>query len=120
MPLESNDLKYQKVKEEPKREIVDSPEMLTVKLRYKQPDGDVSTELAKPMTDGNRSWEEASEDFRFSSGVALWGMILRNSKYAGNGTPELVSQLALSGQGDDVKGERTEMIDLVRRWSSRR
>ena len=118
--LVANDLKYQKVKEEPKREIVDSPEMLTVKLRYKQPDGDVSTELAKPMTDGNRSWEEASEDFRFSSGVALWGMILRNSKYAGNGTPELVSQLALSGQGDDVKGERTEMIDLVRRWSSRR
>ncbi|MDG2322245.1 MAG: von Willebrand factor type A domain-containing protein [Akkermansiaceae bacterium] len=116
----ANDLKYQKVKEELKLDVVDSPEMLTVKLRYKQPDGDVSTELARPLTDTGNPWEKSSEDFKFSSGVALWGMLLRNSPYAGSGTPELVSELASSGQGDDVNGDRVELMDLVRRWSSRR
>ena len=116
----ANELKYQKVKEELKLDVVDSPEMLTVKLRYKQPDGDVSTELARPLTDTGNPWEKSSEDFKFSSGVALWGMLLRNSPYAGSGTPELVSELASSGQGDDVNGDRVELMDLVRRWSSRR
>jgi Ca-activated chloride channel family protein len=116
----ANELKYQKAKEEPKLDVVDSPEMLTVKLRYKQPDGDVSTELARPLTDTGNPWEKSSEDFKFSSGVALWGMLLRNSPYAGSGTPELVSELASSGQGDDVNGDRVELMDLVRRWSSRR
>ncbi|MDG1071634.1 MAG: von Willebrand factor type A domain-containing protein [Akkermansiaceae bacterium] len=116
----ANDLKYQKVKEELKLDVVDSPEMLTVKLRYKQPDGDVSTELARPLTDTGNPWEKSSEDFKFSSGVALWGMLLRNSPYAGSGTPELVSELSSSGQGDDVNGDRVELMDLVRRWSSRR
>ena len=116
----ASELKYQKVKEEPKLDIVDSPEMLTVKLRYKQPDGDVSTELARPLTDSGNPWEKSSEDFKFSSGVALWGMLLRDSPYAGSGTPELVSELASSGQGDDVNGDRVELMDLVRRWSSLR
>ena len=116
----ANELKYQKVKEELKLDVVDSPEMLTVKLRYKQPDGDVSTELARPLTDTGNPWEKSSEDFKFSSGVALWGMLLRNSPYAGSGTPELVSELSSSGQGDDVNGDRVELMDLVRRWSSRR
>lgn len=116
----ANELKYQKVKEEPRLDVVDSPEMLTVKLRYKQPDGDVSTELARPLTDSGNRWEKSSEDFKFSSGVALWGMLLRNSPYAGSGTPELVSELASSGQGDDVNGDRVELMDLVRRWSSLR
>ena len=111
--------KYEKVKEVANTELIDSPELLTVKLRYKQPDGEVSTELAHPLTDEGNVWEMASEDFRFSSGVALWGMLLRNSSYSGGGTPELVSELALGGQGDDVTGDRAEMLDLLRRWSSR-
>jgi len=116
----ANDLKYQKVKEEPKLDVIDSPEMLTVKLRYKQAEGKVSTEIARALTDEGKVWEAASEDFRFSSGVALWGMLLRNSSYSGGGTPELVSELALGGQGEDLNGDRAEMLDLVRRWSSRR
>ena len=54
------DLKYQKVKpEEVKREVVDSPEMLTVKLRYKQPDGETSTELSEVLIDEGQAWERA-------------------------------------------------------------
>jgi len=111
-------LKYQKNEEvEPSRKIVDSPELLTLKLRYKQADGDTSTELAEALTDGNGSWKEASDDFRFASAVALWGMLLRNSEHSGEGNLDLVELLALEGRGDDSKGERAGFADLVRKWS---
>ena len=115
-------LKYQQQEAPvvPKVKLTDSPELLTVKLRYKQPDGQVSTEISQPLTDQNGKWQEASEDFRFASSVSLWGMLLRDSKHAGSGTPELVTQLALSGKGDDVKGERVEFLDILRRWSTQR
>ncbi len=115
------DLKYQKTEEvEPNRKIVDSPELLNVKLRYKQPDGDTSTELSEALTDENKSFDQASDDFRFTSSVALWGMLLRSSEHRGEGDVDLVNQLALSGKGDDPKGERTEFLDLVRKWSSQK
>ena len=115
-------LKYQQQEAPvvPKVKLTDSPELLTVKLRYKQPDGQVSTEISQPLTDQNGKWQEASEDFRFASSVSLWGMLLRDSKHAGSGTPELVTQLALSGKGDDEKGERAEFLDILRRWSTKR
>ncbi|MDA7518586.1 VWA domain-containing protein [Akkermansiaceae bacterium] len=115
-------LKYQQEEKPvvPKVKIVDSPELLTVKLRYKQPDGQVSTELSQPLTDKNGKWQQASEDFRFASAVSLWGMLLRDSKHAGSGNSELVTTLALSGKGDDEKGERAEFIDLLRRGSTQR
>jgi Ca-activated chloride channel family protein len=114
-------LKYQKNEEpDPARKIVDSPELLTLKLRYKQPNGDTSTELSEALIDGKNSWREASDDFRFSSAVALWGMLLRNSEHAGEGNLELVEMLALEGRGDDLKGERTGFADLVGKWSLRR
>ncbi len=115
-------LKYQKQEEAivPKAKLIDSPELLTVKLRYKQPDGDVSTEMSEALIDENSQWQQASEDFRFASAVSLWGMLLRSSEHVGSGNPELVTQLALSGRGDDEKGERAEFLDLLRRWSTRR
>lgn len=120
-PRIPGDLKYQKTEEiDPARKIVDSPEMLTVKLRYKQPDGDVSTELSEALTDQNKSWNQSSDNFRFASSVALWGMLLRGGEYAGQGDADLVNHLAISGKGDDPKGERTEFLDLVRKWSARR
>jgi len=115
-------LKYQQEEKPvaPKVKLIESPELLTVKLRYKQPDGQVSTELSQALTDESGKWQQASEDFRFASAVGLWGMLLRDSEHAGSGNPALVTTLALSGKGDDEKGERAEFLDLLRRWSSSR
>ncbi|YCM46261.1 VWA domain-containing protein [Verrucomicrobiaceae bacterium 227] len=115
------DLKYQKSEApESTRKIVESPELLTVKLRYKQPDGDTSTELSQTLTDENRNWPQASDDFRFASSVALWGMLLRNSEHAGEGSPEMVTELALGARGNDPKGERAGHLDLLRNWTNKR
>lgn len=114
-------LKYQKSEPaEAVREIVKSPELLTVKLRYKQPDGETSTEVSQALTDANGGWQKASDDFRFASSVALWGMLLRNSVHAGEGSPEMVSELASGAQGTNPKGERAGHLDLLRTWTTGR
>lgn len=69
-----------------------SDELLVVRLRYKRPDEDTATELAFPLTDGGES--TASEDFRFASAVAAFGMLLRDSEYKGEASYEMVLELA--------------------------
>lgn len=114
-------LKYQKNKAQPKpvdREVVDSPEMLTVKLAYKQPDATKETESTyfnTAVIDQDKTWQNASADFKFASGVSLFGMLQRRSEHAGQGTYQLVRQLAEAGRGEDAKGLRTEFSDLVRK-----
>jgi Ca-activated chloride channel family protein len=117
-----DDLKYQKKAKpaEPsaKRELVDSPEMLTVKLAYKQPEATKETESTyfnTPVVDSGKNWQSASEGFKFASGVALFGMLQRQSPHAGLGDYKLVKKLAESGRGNDPKGLRTEFSDLVRK-----
>ncbi len=117
-----DDLEFQRFKKPASRptgrEVVASPHSLVVKLAYKLPDATKETESSyfrKRVTDSGQSWQEASEDFKFASGVGLFGMLLRGSDYAGQGTYQLVSQLAEQGRGSDPKGHRTEFSDLVRR-----
>jgi Ca-activated chloride channel family protein len=118
---EVDELKYQKSKPQPKpvgRKVVDSPEMMTVKLAYKQPEATKETEstyFSKAVVDGKKTWQQASEDFKFSSGVALFGMLQRQSEYAGQGNYALVRKLAEHGRGEDEKGHRTEFSDIVRK-----
>lgn len=117
-----DDLKYQKRKKtEPNpadREMVDSPEMLTVKLAYKGPEATKETEstyFETAATDDGKDWKDASDDFKFASGVALFGMLQRGSEHAGQGGYRLVKDLAERGRGKDEKGRRTEFSDLVRK-----
>ncbi|MFK7910916.1 MAG: von Willebrand factor type A domain-containing protein [Akkermansiaceae bacterium] len=118
---EVDGLKYQKNKPQPKpadREVVDSPEMMTVKLAYKQPEATKQTESTyfnTAVVDGDKTWQKASDDFKFSSGVALFGMLQRQSEYAGQGDYDLVRKLAEQGRGKDEKGHRTEFSDIVRK-----
>ncbi len=114
-------LKYQKNKPKPKptkRELVESAEMMTVKLAYKQPDATKETESTyfnTAVTDPGKNWKSASADFKFASGVALFGMLQRNSSEVGQGDRALVKKLAEEGRGKDPKGHRTEFSDLVRK-----
>lgn len=91
-----------------------SGEMLTVKVRYKAPDGDVSTLVEFPTRDEGRTWEQASGDFRFAASVAALGMILRDSPHKGSATLADVQAWAESGLGEDRFGYRKAFIDLAR------
>jgi len=91
-----------------------SGEMLTVKVRYKKPDGDVSTPVEFPTRDEGKTWEQASHDFRFAASVAALGMILRDSPHKGSTTLADVRAWAEAGLGDDVQGYRKAFIDIAR------
>jgi Ca-activated chloride channel family protein len=92
-----------------------SNELLTVKLRYKEPDGSVSKLLEFPVTDGGAPYGRASEDFKFSASVAAFGMILRDSPHKGTATFDGVIELAEEGVGPDAGGYRAEFITLAQK-----
>jgi len=95
------------------RKAAGSLEMLTLKLRYKEPDGDTSKLIEQPVTDSFAEYSQASEDFKFAASVAAFGMILRGSAHKGNATLEMVLELAAEGKGTDAKGYRAEFLELV-------
>jgi Ca-activated chloride channel family protein len=92
-----------------------SRELLTVKLRWKQPDGDASTLLEVPLAERGAGFDAASADLRFAAAVAAFGMILRDSQHKGTASLPLVAELAGSALGRDEGGYRAEFLDLVRR-----
>ncbi len=93
-------------------------EVLTVRLRYKQPDGDTSQELRVPLEHSDKSFAEASPDFQFATAVAQFGMLLRDSKYKGNSTFEAVREIARANLDWDPHGYREEFVKLVERAMS--
>ncbi len=94
------------------------PELLTVDLRYKAPDGDVSKLLSFPAIDQGRDFAAASTDFKFASGVAGFGMLLRTSPYSGSLTWPGLLELAGGAVGPDPGGYRKEFLELVRKAQS--
>ncbi len=88
-----------------------SPELMTVKFRYKAPDGDQSRLLSQVLTQGAPMAD--SDNFRFSAAVAGFGMLLRNSAHKGTTTYPLVLDLARAGKGEDAQGYRAEFIRMV-------
>jgi Ca-activated chloride channel family protein len=92
-----------------------SNEMLTVKLRHKQPDGDKSELVERAVVDSGEKFEKASADFKFAAAVAEFGMLLRDSEHKGNGTLGAVLEWALEGKGADAAGYRAGFIELVRK-----
>ena len=91
------------------------PELLNVDLRYKAPDGDVSKLLSFPAIDDGRDFAAASPDFKFASGVAGFGMLLRASPYAGTLTWPGLLEMANGAVGPEPTAYRQEFLDLVRK-----
>ncbi|MGE3408351.1 MAG: YfbK domain-containing protein, partial [Pirellulales bacterium] len=90
-------------------------DLLTLKLRYKLPDGDTSTLLEFPVKDAGAAYGAASGEFKFAAAVAGFGMLLRRSPFAGNLSFDAVKELATEGKGADPHGYRAEFLDLVAR-----
>ena len=88
-------------------------ELLTLKIRYKQPDGDVSKKLEFPLRDEGATWERSSRDFRWAAAVASFGMLLRDSPHKGNATWDTTMELAVEGKGEDRGGYRAEFVGLI-------
>ena len=103
----TDDLKYQ-------RQVpVESGELLTVKLRYKLPDADVSTRMDQPVTAKDVTPAEPTESFRFASAVAEFALLMKHSAYKGSASFDAVIKRAREAKGRDDDGWRAEFIRLV-------
>ena len=69
--------------------------------------------MAIPVNDNEATLAKASDDFKFSSAVAAFGMILRDSPYKGAATLNGVWELANEGKGRDREGYREEFLQMV-------
>ena len=88
-------------------------ELLTVKFRYKAPDGDVSKLIVRNLKNKMTQWSKLSNNFKFSAAVAGFGMLLRKSEYKGSLLFDEVIELAQDAKGEDKNGYRAEFIRLV-------
>ncbi|KOR28816.1 hypothetical protein TI03_03865, partial [Achromatium sp. WMS1] len=90
-----------------------SAEILTLHLRYKQPNATKSVLWSNPITTVLKPLDQASENFTFAAAVAEFGLLLRKSKFIGQGNFEQVLTLAKHSKGQDPHDDRTEFIRLV-------
>lgn len=90
-------------------------ELCTIKLRYKAPTGSTSRLVQVPVLAASVPLDRTSPAFRFSAAVAGFGMLLRDSEYAGRASYGMVGSLAEGALGRDKNGYRREFLGLVDR-----
>jgi Ca-activated chloride channel family protein len=103
-------------------------ELMTIKFRYKKPDGDVSKLIEHPVLDnhlysspvgeGREGAAAASSNFRFAAAVAEFGMLLRNSEFKQGSSYNKTWQLAKEALGKDEEGYRSEFLKLLKNAQS--
>ncbi|HQV56355.1 MAG TPA: DUF3520 domain-containing protein, partial [Chitinophagaceae bacterium] len=105
-------LKYQK-DVAPLSKSNHTDEILTVKFRYKAPDGEVSKLIEHPVADKQVAIAKTSDNFRFAAAVAQFGMLLRDSEFKSAASYTSVVEMARKARGNDDEGYRSEFIRLV-------
>ncbi|MEN0109169.1 MAG: von Willebrand factor type A domain-containing protein [Planctomycetota bacterium] len=95
-----------------------SDELLTLKIRYKAPEGGASTRLEFPLleppADRRFGGGSVSDDSTWVAAVAQFGMLLSGSEHAGEATYADVLRQARTAIGEDPQGQRAEFLDVVR------
>jgi Ca-activated chloride channel family protein len=104
-------LKYQTTHIKP--ESFRTDELLTVQLRYKLPADTVSVLMTTPVKKEIERIDDASRNIRFASAVAMFGMILRESKYQADASYDLVLKYGKESRGTDADGYKAEFVKLV-------
>ena len=106
-----DELKYQE------SAVIPSDEIATLKLRYKKPDGVESKLLTYSIVDQDVK-ASLSENLKFASSVAEFGLLLRDSQYKETANYEAVLERAKEGLNNDDTGYRKEFIGMVEKAES--
>lgn len=105
---EVDKLKYQSVK----GAVTGNDELLTVNLRYK-PAGKQSSQQVHSVSAGYEVEKSVSDDFTFAAAVAGFGMLLKESSYAGDFDYAACLEMIRRSKGSDPEGYRAELQRLV-------
>lgn len=109
---QNQELKYQNTHLNTKANTKD--EIASVKFRYKKPDGNKSTLLEEVIWNQLITKNELSNNYKFSAAVAGFGLLLRESKFKGNCSYDMLINLAQESKGKDKEGYRSEFIRLMK------
>jgi len=90
-----------------------SPNLMTLKLRYKKPDEDKSQLIVHKIRERDIKEDDLSDNFNFAAAVAEFGMILRDSEFKANSSYDHVIEAAKNAKGKDEDGYRIEFIRLA-------
>lgn len=101
-------LKYQTLTMNP------SDELMTFKLRYKEPNGKKSKLITCSIHEKDLSGSKL-DNFRFAACVAEFGLLLRNSEYKGNANFSKVIKRTKKSLDGDSYGYRNEFLQLLRK-----
>ena len=111
-----DDLKYQRNEEpaEPSAaELIDSPELLTAKLRWKPVGQDESVRREQSVVDPGTV--AGSEGHRFAAAVAALGLKLSNDPHTKDMTFMQLRSMAVQAAGDDAQRQGLlELVDFAR------
>ena len=92
-----------------------SPELLTLKVRYKKPEGRESIPLETVVIDPGAAFAAASADSRFAAAVAAFGMVLRESPHRGQATLDAVIAMAEDAGASAGDAHRREFVELAKK-----
>lgn len=109
--IPDTNLKYQK-----KASTSHNNELLTVNIRYKEPDQDKSKLLSKTV-DKNDYTSHMPKNLAFASSVAAFGMLLRDSEYKGTSSYEMIldNLEKLDVSSDEYKDEFISLVKKMQR-----
>ncbi|GAA4430247.1 VWA domain-containing protein [Bremerella cremea] len=107
-----DELKYQTKPET--TDAADTNELMTLKLRYKQPESDVSTLMTYPVLDEGHQFNQATGDFQFASAVAMFGLKLRGSHFHDETNFAEIEELVASNVDGPGASYREEFLNIVR------
>jgi Ca-activated chloride channel homolog len=90
-----------------------SSELMTVSVRYKQPQSDASTKFSVVVADSDKPIAQTSDDYRFSVAVANVALLLRGSPDVKQSSLTTARNMAAGAVGSDLHGDRREFLALV-------
>ncbi|MEO8900675.1 MAG: VWA domain-containing protein [Polyangiaceae bacterium] len=110
-PAKTDPLKYQTAPAA--AAAASSDELLTVNIRYKQPNSDTSSKFSRVVLDSALPLAQSSADFRFGAAVAETALVLRGAPDLGRASLDNARTLAQGAVGQDPTGDRHEFISLL-------
>ena len=88
-----------------------------VDFTYTKPNENVSRQLGLDIQALPVDFKNASENTRFAASVTAFGLLLKNSKYKGTASKEMVLNLGQDAYSFDPNGYRREFLSLVTTWA---
>jgi len=103
-------LKYQQVLVV--KDSVVNKELGMLKIRYKKPNENTSKLIETTMLNNSNAFENSSNNLKFASAVASFGMLLRDSKFKGNTTFKTILSMAKNASENDEN--RIQFLSMVK------